>query len=103
MMNSEDVLGYSLYFISFFLHILPEPRPHDCQVGLVVSNAPSAPRYASFMADGSWKENVACRSLVAFDVSRDLKIARPAHRSLRLINFIVFACRMTCRSCSKAG
>ena len=29
----------------------------------MVSNAPSAPRYASFMADAEWKENEACRDM----------------------------------------
>lgn len=35
------------------------------KVGLVVSNAPNAPRYASFMADGDWNENPACRHWAA--------------------------------------
>ena len=29
----------------------------------MVSNVPNAPRYASFMADAEWKENVACRDM----------------------------------------
>lgn len=33
------------------------------EVGLVVSNPPNAPRYASFMADSGWKENAACRDM----------------------------------------
>jgi len=33
------------------------------EVGLVVSNAPNAPRYASFMADSDWNENPACRDM----------------------------------------
>ncbi|CAK9097016.1 unnamed protein product [Durusdinium trenchii] len=33
------------------------------EVGLVVSDPPHAPRYASFMADSDWKENLACRDM----------------------------------------
>ena len=42
--------------------------PAMSQVGLVVSNPPNAPRYASFMADSGWKENAACRNSAAHSV-----------------------------------
>lgn len=65
------LLLYAIFIYFTWVHISISPQffvvaviaPRSLQVGLVVSNVPNAPRYASFMADAEWKENVACRDM----------------------------------------